>query len=103
MDRTELITAIVAALLLMFLLGWVLRWAYGKLNRIGSADMSEIDDLANRLHEAEQAKDNAEAYAREVEQNMRNQLAQVQAELDAAMSGLGEARREADALRQQTG
>lgn len=101
MDRTELITAIVVALMFMFVLGWVLRWAYGKLNRVGSSDMGEIDQLANRLHEAEQARDNAEAHAREVERDMRNKLSQAEAELEAAMTGLGEARRETEELRGQ--
>lgn len=101
MNREELIAVISFAFFLTFVLGWLLRWAYGGLNRINAADMSEIDDLANRLHEAEQAKDHAETHLQEREWELQNKLSQSEAELASVMEGLGEARREADALREQ--
>lgn len=99
MNRDELIAIIAFAFFLTFVLGWLLRWAYGGLNRINASDMGEIDDLANRLHEAEQAKDHAETQLQEREWELANKLQQAEAELEAMMAGLGEARREADALR----
>lgn len=103
MNREELIAVISFAFFLTFVLGWLLRWAYGGLNKINSADMSEIDDLANRLHEAEQAKDLAETQLQEREWELQNKLGQVEAELSSVMEGLGEARREAESLREQLG
>lgn len=99
MDRTQLIIIIAVVLFAAFLLGWILRWGYGSLNRINAANMGEIDDLANRLHEAELQKDEAEQLLHDREWELKNKLAQTQAELDAAMAGLGEARREVDHLR----
>lgn len=101
MDRNDLIIVISLALFCTFTLGWILRWAYGSLNRINASDMGEIDDLANRLHEAEQAKDNAEALLYERDAELHNQLSQAYAERDAAMEGLGNARRETEDLRNQ--
>lgn len=99
MNRDELIGVIALALFLTFLLGWILRWAYGGLNKINSSNMGEIDDLANRLYEMEQAKDNAEAQLQEREWELTNRISQAEAELAAAMEGLGAARREAEELR----
>lgn len=103
MNRDELIAVIAFAFFLTFVLGWLLRWAYGGFNKINASDMGEIDDLANRLHEAEQAKDHAESQLKEREWELTNLLAQAEAELAAMMEGLGDARREAESLREQLG
>ena len=90
MNRTELILVMSTALFAAFILGWLLRWAFGRLNRVNSVDVTEIDDLASRLHDAETALDET-----------RNRLVQNEHELEAAMDGLGSARREAEELREQ--
>lgn len=98
MNRTELIVTITVVLLLTFIAGWAFRWAYGRLNSVNSVNVTEIDDLANRLHEAEEARDQAMTYIQQREWELTNQLTQSEAELSAAMEGLGAARREAGEL-----
>ena len=101
MNRTELVIIISVAFFLTFLAGWVLRWAYGRLNAVNSVNVPEIDDLANRLHEAEEARDQAMTYIQQREWELTNQLTQTEAELKAAMEGLGEARRQVGELQAQ--
>lgn len=98
MDRTSLVMIISIAFFLTFLAGWVLRWAYGRLNSVNSVNVSEIDDLANRLHEAEEARDQAMTYLQQREWELTNKMTQTEAELAAAMEGLGAARRESGEL-----
>lgn len=90
MSRTELILVMSTTLFAAFILGWLLRWAFSRLNRVNSVDVTEIDDLASRLHDAET----------ELE-DTRNRLVQNEHELQAAMDGLGHARREAEELHAQ--
>lgn len=90
MSRTELILVMSSTLFAAFVLGWLLRWAFGRLNQVNSVDVTEIDDLASRLHDAE------------IElEDTRNRLVQSEHELQAAMDGLGHARRDAEHLREQ--
>lgn len=90
MSRTELILVMSTTLFAAFVLGWLLRWAYGRLNQVNSVDVTELDDLASRLHDAEEALDET-----------RSTLIQKEHELAAAMDGIGHARREAEALRRE--
>jgi prophage endopeptidase len=101
MDKNELITAISAAFMIFFVLGWIARMGYGRLRRINSSNVDEIDDLATRLHDAEEQRDEAVTYLHVRERELTNKAAQAEAELDAAMQGLGSARREAGALRRE--
>ena len=101
MDKNELITAISAAFMIFFVLGWIARMGYGRLRRINSNNVDEIDDLATRLHDAEEQRDEAVTYLHVRERELTNKAAQAEAELDAAMQGLGSARREAGALRRE--
>jgi len=101
MDRTSLVVIISIAFFLTFLAGWLLRWAYGRLNSVNSVNVSEIDDLANRLHEAEEARDQAMTYLQQREWELTNKMTQTEAELEAAMEGLGAARRESGELQAQ--
>lgn len=74
---------------------------YSRLRRINSNNVDEIDDLAARLHEAEEQRDETVTYLHQRERELINQASQAQAELEAAMQGLGSARREAESLRQE--
>jgi len=58
--------------------------------------MGEIDDLTNRLYEMEHSKDIIETQLKEREWELTNKISQLEAELAAAMEGLGAARREAE-------
>lgn len=96
MNRTELTLVIALVLFLAVLLGWCLRWSY---NRLVSGAPVAPDSMAARLHEAELAKEAAINRLVETERNYANLLNQAYAERDAAMSSIGDARREAEELR----
>ncbi|ARE40247.1 hypothetical protein RGUI_2106 [Rhodovulum sp. P5] len=61
--------------------------------------MGDLDEMAHALHEAEEARDLAIAESHDRVAELRNQLHQTQAELEAAMDGLRAARQEAEDLR----
>ena len=63
MDRNELTLAIAGALVAAFLLGWMLRWAFGRLNAAGPRNAARTADIAARLHAAEDAQHRAERAA----------------------------------------
>ena len=75
------------------------RWLIHRLTRVSKADMGELEQMAQALHEAEEGRDQALSYLESREAALGNQLAQSEAELRAAMEGLREARREASELR----
>ena len=52
MDRNELTVAIAGALVAAFLLGWLTRWAFARLNTAGPRNAARTADLAARLHAA---------------------------------------------------
>ncbi|MCE8421592.1 hypothetical protein LZ190_23575, partial [Rhodovulum sulfidophilum] len=60
---------------------------------------SEVDRLAQHLHEAEEQRDQALLYLESREAELGAQLAQTEAELRATMDGLREARAESEELR----
>lgn len=101
MNRTEFIFATAAILFVAFLVGWFAHWLISRLSRVSQADLTELDKMAQALHEAEETRDQAITYLQQREAEMTNQLAQTEAELQAAMDGLRDARREAEEMRVQ--
>ncbi|WP_417243866.1 hypothetical protein [Celeribacter sp.] len=99
MNRTELIFATAVVLFLAFLLGWFAHWLVHRFVRVGQGEMSDLDQMAQQVHEAEEQRDQAITYFQQREQETTNQLNQTEAELRAAMDGLREARHEAEELR----
>ncbi len=99
MNRTELVIATAIVLFTAFLAGWFAHWLAGRFMRVGQTDMNELDRMAQQLHEAEEQRDQAVSYFRQREAELANKLAQMEAELCAAMDGLREARRETEELR----
>ena len=99
MNRTEFVIATAIILFVAFILGWFAYWLLHKLTRVSAADVGELDKMAQSLHEAEETRDQAITYLQQREAEMTNQLAQTEAELNAAMDGLRDARREAEELR----
>lgn len=99
MNRTELIIATAVVLFIAFLLGWFAHWLVHRFVRVGQGEMSDLDEMAQQLHEAEEQRDQAVAYFQQREADITNQLSQTEAELNAAMDGLREARQEAEELR----
>ena len=99
MNRTEFIIVTAIILFVAFLLGWFAHWLIHRFTRVASDEMSELDRMAQALHEAEETRDQAITYLQKREAEMSNKLAQAEAELNAAMDGLGDARKEAEELR----
>jgi septal ring factor EnvC (AmiA/AmiB activator) len=98
-NRSEFIFATAVVLLVAFALGWFVSWLVHRFTRVSQADVSELDKMAQALHEAEETRDQAITYLQQREAEMTNQLTQTEAELRAAMDGLREARQEAEELR----
>lgn len=99
MDRTEFVAVVAIVLFLAFLLGWVASWVVARFSRVSQAEIGELDEMATRLHEAEEQRDQAVAYLQRRERELEGRLARADADLRAALSGLREARAEARDLR----
>ena len=99
MNRIELIIATAIVLFLAFLVGWFAHWLIHRFVKVNSGDMNDLDKMAQQLHDAEEERDNTIAYFQQREAEITNQLSQTEAELNAAMDGLREARAEAEELR----
>jgi len=99
MNRTEFIITTAIILFVAFILGWFAQWLLHRFTRVSQSDLGELDTMAQSLHEAEEARDQAITYQQQRESDMTNQLAQTEAELSAAMDGLRAARQEAEELR----
>jgi len=99
MDRTEIVTGMALILFAAFLLGWATHWLFHKFNRVNTTNVAELDAMAGALHDAEQTRDEAITHSQQREQELTGKLSQTEAELQAAMDGLGDARREVAELR----
>jgi septal ring factor EnvC (AmiA/AmiB activator) len=98
-NRTEFILATAVVLFVAFLMGWFASWLVHRVTRVTRADMSELDQMAQALHEAEETRDQAITYLQQREAELTNQLSQTEAELRATMDGLRAARADAEELR----
>ena len=99
MNRIELIIATAIVLFIAFLMGWFAHWLIHRFVRVGQGEMSDLDTMAQQIHEAEEVRDQAITYYQQRESDLINQQNQTEAELRAAMDGLREARQEAEELR----
>lgn len=99
MNRSEFIFATAVILFVVFALGWFANWLIGRFTRVSASDVGELDRMAQSLHEAEETRDQAITYLQQREAEITNQLTQTEAELNAAMDGLRDARQEAEELR----
>ncbi|MDD8024535.1 MAG: hypothetical protein PHX82_15660 [Paracoccaceae bacterium] len=99
MNRTEFVFATAIILFVAFCLGWFASWLIHRLTRVTRADMGELEQMAQALHEAEETRDQAITYIEAREAELMNQVSQTEAELRAAMDGLRDARHEAEELR----
>lgn len=101
MNRTEFIIATAIILFVAFSLGWFANWLVHRFTRVNQGDVADLDRMSQELHEAEETRDQAITYLQQREAELLNQLAQTEAELNATMDGLRDARREAEELRSQ--
>ncbi len=101
LNETQLATAIAAILVAAVVLGWALHWIWVRLSNAAISDTARITEMINRLHEADRAREAAED-AKELAENllasreaeMENRMAAMQSRLDGAVEG-----READLAR----
>lgn len=100
MNRTEFVVVTVIVLTAAFALGWFMNWVVNRFTRVTQADLGELERMAQALHEAEEARDQAIAYIHQRDDEVARELAQLQAELRAAMDGLRDARGQNEHLRQ---
>ena len=99
MNRLQLTIATAVILLLAFALGWFAYWLLHRFTRVAGGDVAEMDRLAQALHEAEEARDQAILYLEQRETELMGQIAQTEAELKATMEGLRDARSETEEMR----
>jgi len=99
MNGTELIFATAAILFVAFMAGWFAHWLISRITRVTRSDMDDLDRMAQELHRAEEERDQAVTYLQQREAEISNRMTQTEAELNAAMEGLRNARNEAEELR----
>jgi septal ring factor EnvC (AmiA/AmiB activator) len=99
MNRTEFIVVTAIILFVAFALGWFAYWLLHRLSRVAGAEMGELEQMAQELHDAEETRDQAITYLQQREAELSNHISQTEAELRAAMEGLRDARHEAEELR----
>lgn len=99
MSGAEFIAATAAILFMAFLSGWFTHWLISRITRVTRSDMDDLDKMAQELHAAEEAHDQATTYFQQRESELTNKLRETEAELEAAMDGLRTSRTEAEDLR----
>ena len=96
MDRNDLTLAIAGTLIAAFLLGWVLRWAFARLNAAGPRNAARTADLAARLHAAEDGQARSERRLAEVEAEASRRVLELQNEVESAREALARAEEQAE-------
>lgn len=99
MNRQEFILATAVILFAAFVLGWFASWLVHRLTRPTRADMGQLEEMAQQLHEAEEARDTAVAELETREAELSQKLAETRSELRIAMDGLNDSRIEVEELR----
>jgi prophage endopeptidase len=101
MDKFEFTLIVAFALLVSFVIGWILSRLFRNINQNPHLEESDVNELTTTLLNVEEERDNTIAYVQNREKELANQLGQVKAELNAAMDGLGSARREVAELKEK--
>lgn len=91
MTKNTMIITIMIVLIVTFILGWVARWLFERLN--ANSPLAS-DEAMTRMMAAEAALESRELEFSATEAQYASAYSQLEAELEAAMSGLGAARRE---------
>lgn len=99
MERTEFMLATAVLLFGAFCAGLLTHWLINRLSHVSKDDLSELDRLAETLHQAEEARDAALTAQKSTEARLKARITQTEAELRAAMDALSEARHETEELR----
>lgn len=98
MDREQLTMAVAGALLGAFLLGWITRWMFSRMNAHGPQGVAHAE-MARELHVAEQARHAAEQRAAEVEATAARRAAKLEAELALTREAFATAQAQAEGVR----
>ena len=110
MSREDLTIAIGGALFVAFLFGWIGHWLWAAVTRAASPRADRANEMVAELMHVEEARDRAEAEKKELEAALRGEAAEAtgllqtklrerEAELEATMTGLRNAREELEALK----
>lgn len=99
MDRNELTAVVAAGLFGAVLLGWVLRWLFGRIDGSGPSGLGQSADLVTRLQAAEQGRSRAEAQLTKVEGDLKARLADMEAELASALVSLARSEAQTEEVR----
>lgn len=99
MNRNEFIIATALILFAAFLLGWFASWLIHRLARVTRADIGALDEMAQQLHAAEEARDKAIDALEEREAELIAKLGTAEAEAQAARDGAKESQAEIEELR----
>jgi hypothetical protein len=99
MDRNELTLVVAGALVGAFVLGWVLRWFFGRLNATGPRSLARTADMAAQLHAAEEAKQRAEWRAAAAEEEGARRVAELQGEVEKARAEVARAEAATEEIR----
>lgn len=99
MNRFEFTIIIALVLFAVFLLGWFTSRVTYRLVSPASTDTSELDLMAQQLQDAEQARDDAIIHLENREAEMARRFASQEAEMQAMMGALRDARIEAEDMR----
>lgn len=99
MDRNELTLAIAGALVGAFLLGWILRWFFGRMNAAGPRSVARTADMAAQLHAAEETQRRTEWRLGEIEEERARQIAELQAELESSRAAVVRAEAQTEEIR----
>ena len=94
LSGTQLSFAISSVLLFCVLIGWVMHWIWCRMGMAATTTEAQMQELVDRLHAADQAREEAEEAriraesrlsSREAE--LENRMAAMQARLDGAIEG----------------
>ena len=80
MNRSEFIAVTAVILFGAFVLGWIASWLVHRIARPVRADMTELDHMAQQLHEAEEQRDSAVALLEQREAELSSQVVGARAE-----------------------
>jgi F0F1-type ATP synthase membrane subunit b/b' len=86
---SELTTAIAAVLIGAVCVGFLLHWLWSHLNRSRTSDSARLDEMAERLHEADMAREAAEVARSQAEALLARREAETAERLAVMQTRLG--------------
>lgn len=99
MNRNEFIIATAIILFAAFILGWFASWLIHRLSRVTRAEIGDLENMAQQLHDAEEARDSAVSQLEDREADLIAKLGTAEAEARAAQDQLKESQSEIEELR----